>query len=231
MLICAGNSFATGEDAPLPGDFQPPRQGKPASKTLPATGGSNKANDVPVRNIQPESAPRTEDSARKRQAQPHRDRAGLRRGKHGKALSAGRKASRQSKLATAAKRTGKVRKQLHDGKQSVRSNKVARISKKAAIRQRAVSKRTKAGKVLSSRKAGTGQRSLAARKRQKAAANTAKRGTHAKTKASRTGSKQTLKQRKARKTALTASGKRGRVAKAKRNKSSAKVRRHRQPAH
>ena len=38
ILSCAGNSFATGEDAPLPGDFQPPRQSKAVSKTAPASG-------------------------------------------------------------------------------------------------------------------------------------------------------------------------------------------------
>ena len=236
ILSCASNSFATGEDAPLPGDFQPPRQSKTISKPAPGNGGSNKANDVPARNIQPATTSKPQEKTTNPAEPPRQAKAEARRSQRSDSRPATRKSSRQLKQAAGTQRTAKARNAMRGGKQSVRSNKTVRASKKAAVRQRTAGKRTKAGKVIASRKAGTGQRSLAARKRQKATANATKRGVVAKrsarvkAKAGRTATKASLKQRQVRKTALKAGGKRGSVAQAKHHKTGAKVRRHKQPA-
>lgn len=63
MLSCTAHSFAASEDAPLPGDFAPPRQGKISAKTANGSNGSIKQNDATTRNNPPASSASNQDNA------------------------------------------------------------------------------------------------------------------------------------------------------------------------
>lgn len=216
ILSFAGNSYATGEDAPLPGDFQPPRQSKSTSKPAPGNGGSNKANDVPARNIPPATVSKSQEKTGSPTDQPRQSQAETRRSKRGDSQPAARKATRQLKQNASQQRTAKARSKLRNGKQAVQGNKTLRAGKKSTRQLRAEAKRTRTGKAIGSRKASASKRSLAARKRQSSLQQAGKPGVKAKRNRTTSG-KQTLAQRKARKATVNGS-KRSNISKASQRK-------------